>query len=297
MASSPVRPSSLGSEVRATPVTVGAVCASAAVAPRSSRPATRTVAAARPGRAGPRARARSRVRTGAEEQSGGEVDPPPLIQSMERPDGHDEGARRALRSSAAGGLARTHAPARPRPCPAEPSPDRTIYQPPRGHRRQPASASPATVPGKAHRHPHCSCSRQLDSSASRVRGLLRLTGTPPDVEFTDGNHGRAGLAADRLHLGEVSRPDDHGSAALNRALPRGHALLLRAQAGSPGVRQHHGAAGPRPGSWRRGTRSPLTAPVRTVHARARPVLRTTRKLATPRRAGVPATARPSPKGT
>ena len=106
--------------------------------------------------------------------------------------------------------------------------------------------------------------------ASRVRGLLRLTGTPPDVEFTDGNHGRAGLAADRLHLGEVSRPDDHGSAALNRALPRGHALLLRAQAGSPGVRQHHGAAGPRPGSWRRGTRSPLTAPVRTVHARADP---------------------------
>ena len=132
-----------------------------------------------------------------------------------------------------------------------------------------------------------SCDRSGDSASSpslllfattgfiarSIRGLLRLTGTPPDAEFTEGNHGRAGLAADRLHLGEVSRAPTtmvRLSAALNRALPRGPALLLPAHAGSPGVRQHHGAAGPRTGSRRRGTRRPLTPPVRTVHARADP---------------------------
>ena len=46
------------------------VCASAAAAPRSSRPKTRTVAAVRPGRAGRRERSRSRARAGAAEQSG-----------------------------------------------------------------------------------------------------------------------------------------------------------------------------------------------------------------------------------
>ena len=54
------------------------VCASAAAAPRSSRPATRTVAAARPGRAGRRERSRSRARAGAAEGWESDWEEPPL---------------------------------------------------------------------------------------------------------------------------------------------------------------------------------------------------------------------------